>query len=156
MKNKKTIYSVIILLVVAGAITAGIIWYRNRKESDSESASGSDTSGTTTGSESGTTVSTGSASNLPAINSWAWWANKLGYAGFPLKLGSKGVEVVVVQQMLNMYLATKSNWALSEIAVDGIWGSETETRFKLFYPGVSEVSKTLFKSDFDLLNQLSV
>lgn len=153
VKNKKALVTVSIMLVVAAIITYGIIWYRNRKNATAGPDPATGDASSTTGN---TQTTTSNATSLPAINSWEWWAQKLGYAGLPLKYGSRGVEVIVVQEMLNLYSAGKPTWGLDDIAVDGIWGPETDTRFKLFYPGTNEVSKTLFKSDFDMLNQLAV
>ncbi|MGD9930136.1 MAG: peptidoglycan-binding protein [Mangrovibacterium sp.] len=154
MKQKKTILILLGLLALAGGITYGIIRFTRKKEE--ETAAGT---GTTTGTGSGTgsntvTASTGSGYSLPAIQSYTWWENKLGRAGFPLKYGSKGVEVVKLQEELNLMGDAKPALGLSPIAVDGIWGPETDTRFKQFFPGQTQVSEYLFRQEFDQMMEI--
>lgn len=159
MKNKKTLYSVIILLVVAAAITAGVIWFRNRKTDGTPAGATDDipsTGGTSTTNSGGSASGSSSDSSpVPNINGYDWWIQKLGYAGFPLKNGSRGVEVVIVQDTLN-FKTMASGWGLDNITVDGIWGPETESRFKLFFPGETEISRNEFKSEFDVINALNL
>lgn len=141
--KQKTIITLVIILVIAGAISYGIIWYRNKKNSSStdEKPDG--------GSDSGTTVKvpgTGSGYPLPKIETYAWWINKIGHAKFPLGMNSKGVEVLKVQEVLN---AKGSAKGLSKITEDGIWGVNTDARFKQLFPNYTVVTQYMFITDFD-------
>lgn len=59
---------------------------------------------------------------------------------FPLKLGSKGGEVRVVQQYLNMFVLPP----VSLLVEDGIWGVNTEERFRELVPNATEVDRTTY------------
>ncbi len=152
--NKKTIITLIAILAVAGGITYGIIWYMNRKNAGAPADQDEDQgTGTGSGSGSGSIINPGTSKPLAGIDGYGWWENKLGRAGFPLKYGSKGVEVVRMQEELNRRSEAKVSWDLSNIGVDGIWGPETNTRFKLFYPGLSSISEYFFLSEFDPMGE---
>lgn len=157
--KKNSIITLLIILLVAGGLTYGIIWFMNRKKNVLQTGTNTgtgDNSNTEPGSDSNnnTEIDTGNNESLPPINSYGWWENKLGRAGFPLKYGSKGVEVVKLQEELNLKSAQKPSWGLSDIAVDGIWGSNTDTRFKLFYPGYSNISEYMFLLEFDPMMEI--
>ena len=146
--KKNVFITIVIILLLTGAISYLIIWWRNKKNA----ATGSETNDQTKPNQSttGTIINTGPlvpTSTIPS--SYTWWENKLGHASFPLGMGSKGVEVVKVQEVLNKKAKEKTSWGLSPIAVDGIWGNETNTRFKLFYPGYNLVTQYMFITEFD-------
>lgn len=139
--NRKSIITLSVLLAIAGAISYGIIWWRNKKAGtlavpDAEP------------SITPIVIDTQVGSALPKIESYEWWINKLGHASFPLGMLSRGVEVVKVQEGLNILTKAKRLNAGS-IAVDGVWGNETDTRFKTLFLGFNQVSRYMFITDFD-------
>jgi hypothetical protein len=158
--KKNIFFTIMIILLITGGISYLIIWWRNKKNADGGSAKEQDV---TTGSQTnGTVINTGPLKpvNTEAIfngstasggvsTSKATWIKKIGHASFPLGNGSKGVEVVYVQEFLNRKATEKTSWGLSPIAVDGIWGNETDTRFKLFYPGFNLVTQYMFITEFN-------
>lgn len=138
--NRKAIITLAVLLGIAGAISYAIIWFRNRKASPSPSVGGEPAT------NNDTTKPVGTGYALPKVQSYAWWTNKLGHAKFPLGLGSKGVEVLKVQEVLN---TKKLPAGGGKIAEDGAWGAKTEARFKQWYPQYSAVTQFQFITDFD-------
>lgn len=144
MKSKSLIIFFAILLLTGGA-AYGIIWFRNRKNAGG--GSGSQDLDNNSGTGGASTINTGNQNPVaPLTNTYDWWIKKLGFAGFPLKMNSRGVEVLKLQQELNRLSAGKS-WGT--IAEDGIWGFNTQTRFKLLFPEMNEVPKTYFAIYFD-------
>ena len=137
--KQKSIITLIVILALAGAISYGIIWYRKRALKSLPTVV-----------EPGATVKTpgtsGTGYQLPKIETYAWWISKLGHAKFPLGMNSRGVEVLKVQEVLNQKSAAKG---LPAITADGIWGFNTDTRFKLIFPSFSAVTQYLFITDFD-------
>lgn len=144
--KQKTIITLVVILAIAGAISYGIIWYRKRQSAKTETETGTNTNTNGTGSSTVNTGSTGTGYQLPKIESYAWWINKIGHANFPLSVGSKGVEVLKVQEVLNTLGAAKG---LAKITEDGIWGNNTQARFKLLFPQYSAVTQFMFITDFD-------
>lgn len=145
---KKPIITLLIILGIAGAVSYAIIWWR-KKSALTNSATGTPTTGTTattgtTGTKPASSTSTGY--QLASINSYAWYKTALGHASFPLKQGSKGVEVVAVQEVLN-YLSQGKN--LTSLLTDGKWGSKTQERFKLFNPNTNEITENQFYLIYD-------
>ncbi|MDP3914387.1 MAG: hypothetical protein Q8R96_11710 [Bacteroidota bacterium] len=141
--KQKTIITLVAILAIAGAISYGIIWYRNKKALASIApvtpATGTQTTGTPV---------TGTGYGLPPINSYAWWLNKLGHASFPLGRGSVGVEVYKVQEEMNKMVIARKLTA-GAITEDGIFGSKTEGRFALLFPGYSVITQFMFINEFD-------
>jgi len=64
---------------------------------------------------------------------------------FPLKMGSKGKEVEVIQLYLNA-IAPKP---LMPISTDGIWGPRTQERFEMAFPDSNTVNRELYVQMFD-------
>lgn len=151
MKRKATI-TLIVILAVAGVISYGIIWYRKRTSTPS-TGSGTAADKSNTSSTNKITVP-GSGKALPGINSYGWWTNRLGHAQFPLGLNSKGVEVLKVQEVLN-FQTVKQKINLGKISEDGIWGPETQSRFKLIFPEYDNVNSLTFSLYIDPENQLT-
>jgi hypothetical protein len=54
-------------------------------------------------------------------------------AEFPLKLGSKGVEVAVLQRALNAYLPTSAYAHLAPLAITGIYDEHTDKAVHALY-----------------------
>jgi len=152
MKQKKTIFILIGLLALSAGITYLIIRMKAKKEAEAETLP---EDGTSSGSSSKTTstvtAGSGSGYSLPKIQSYSWWENKLGRAGFPLRYGSKGVEVVKLQEELNAISASKD---MANISVDGVWGPETDTRLKSLFPNTSEIPQLMFSLYFDKMNEI--
>lgn len=146
MKKGNIFLILFILLAVAGVLAYLVIWYRKRSGSaTNENSDTSDTnSGTyTPGLQTGDQKPTGDIENP-----YEWYKKNLGYAAYPLKLGSKGVNVKKVQEHLNtMTIAQKPYLALLD--EDGIWGQKTNDRFKLFFPNYTSVDKLMFSTTFD-------
>ncbi len=145
--KKNVFITIMIILLITGGISYLIIWWRNKKNA----AAGSETeTDATTGTQTDPVINTGALKQTQQIpSSYIWWENNIGHAKFPLGNGSKGVEVVKVQEVLNQKAKEKTSWGLSTIAVDGKWGNETNTRFKLFFPGYSLVTQYMFMHEFD-------
>jgi hypothetical protein len=140
--KRKTIITLVIILAITAAISYGIIWYRNKKGS-----TGSPTDATgTTGAPTTASGSKGTGYALPKIETYGWWTNKLGHAKFPLGMSSRGVEVLKVQEVLNTMGADRG---LATITEDGIWGFNTDARFKILFPRYSVVTLYQFITDFD-------
>jgi hypothetical protein len=145
--KQNSIITLVAILSIAGLISYGIIWYR-KKMASTGSATGTPSTGTATGINTGTGSATGTGYALPKINSYGWWTTKLGHANFPLGLGSRGVEVVKVQETLNVLtLAKRLND--SPLTVDGIWGPLTDARFKKLFYGFNSVTQYMFITEFD-------
>ena len=138
--KKNVLLTLILILVLSGGITYGIIWYINRKKA----VAGSDEANTDSSSILKTDIGIESA----GTGNLEFWIDKRGHASFPLKKGSVGIEVYLVQIALNASVLNKG-LSIDFIAEDGIWGTETETRFKLEYPNKNEVTKAHFKAEFD-------
>lgn len=143
--KQKSIITLIVILAIAGAISYGIIWYRKKyptvpSTTDKKTDTGSSATTVNTG------TNTGAGYALPKIETYAWWINKIGHAKFPLGMSSVGVEVLKVQEVLNVKSVAKG---LPKITEDGIWGFNTDTRFKLLYPNYSLVTLFQYTNDFD-------
>jgi len=154
MKQKKTIFILLGLLALSAGITYLIIRLKAKKEAEAETLPGDgDSSGSSSKTTSTVTAGNGSGSgySLPKIQSYTWWENKLGRAGFPLRYGSKGVEVVKLQEELNALSASKD---MANISVDGVWGPETDTRLKSLFPNTSEIPQSMFSLYFDKMNEI--
>lgn len=143
--KRQSIITLVVILALAGAISYGIIWWRKR------ASAGSAANTTDNGSDSSNKVNTGTSVNtgysLPKINSYAWYTTALGHAAFPLKKGSKGVEVVAVQERLNYLAGLKK--ITPELSTDGNWGAKTEERFKLLNPSADSISENEFYLLYD-------
>lgn len=113
MKNK--ILTVTAILLILGGAGLGVFWFiKNRKQNSgssgaSSSGSGSSSSGASSSSSKTTTTAKGNDN-------------------FPLKKGSVGTRVKVLQGSLNGYFMTKGD--STRIGVDGIWGDETQLAFE--------------------------
>lgn len=161
---KRNIFlTIVIILLITGGISYLVIWYRNKKNA----AAGADPNQTvSTGNQysSNTTINTGplkptntesiwagakASSGVPTTGKYDTWTAKLGHATFPLGNGSKGVEVVKVQEELNAIAASKPVLGFSTIDVDGIWGPKTDARFKALFPGYNSVTLGMFITEFD-------
>jgi uncharacterized protein YneF (UPF0154 family) len=59
---------------------------------------------------------------------------------FPLKYGSKGKEVEIVQLYLNAVLPKP----LMPLSIDGQWGPRTTERFQMAFPDSKSVNQTLY------------
>ena len=59
---------------------------------------------------------------------------------FPLKYGSKGKEVEIVQLYLNAVLPKP----LLPLAIDGQWGPRTMERFEMAFPDATTVNQSLY------------
>ena len=143
--KQKSIITLVVILLIAGAISYGIIWWRKKPK-----AATVPVDPTAGSSGSSTVINTGTPA-LPKVQTYAWWINKVGHAKFPLGMSSIGVEVLKVQEVLNQKSVAKS---LPKITEDGIWGFNTDTRFKLLFPGFSTVTQFLFITDFDLNKEI--
>lgn len=141
--KRTTIITLVVILALAGLISYGIIWYR-KKASAGSATDPTDKTGNETKLNTGTNSGTGFP--LPVVNSYGWWINKLGHAQFPVGMGSRGVEVLKIQEVLNTKGAAAG---MAKIAEDGIWGNETETRFKAIYPQYSLVTLFMYTTEFD-------
>lgn len=144
--KRNSIVALVVILAIAGLISYGIIWYR-KKTGASSNGTNTDTSASGSNS-SGIKINTGPLVSTPKINSYAWWIKAIGHAKFPLGMNSKGVEVLKVQECLNV-LTTAKRLNASAIEEDGIWGFETDSRFKILFPSISGVSQAMFISTFD-------
>ena len=144
--KRNSIYTLIVILAVAGAISYGIIWYRKKKENTPDDATAAAATTPETKPAVNTANTPGTGYGLPKLNSYAWWITAVGRAKFPLGMNSKGVEVLKVQEVLNALSVTKG---LGKITEDGIWGNNTESRFKTLFPGFSLVTQYMFINDFD-------
>lgn len=156
MKRNVTI-TILILLLITGGISYLIIWWRNRKNSVTGSVPVDEeyTVVKTQEQTQNVKVTTPQSKTEPFYvqGNYDWWINKLGHASFPLKYGSKGVEVLKMQETLNEKTQSKG-LNISKIAEDGIWGPETTTRFNLLYPGITQVEKSMFSAEFDPMDEI--
>ena len=139
--KQKSIISLAVILAIAGAISYAIIWFRKRQAAAIATKPATDANKSTV-----TDSKVGYA--LPKIETYGWWINKIGHAKFPLGINSRGVEVLKVQEVLNVLTASRRLNA-SPITVDGVWGLETDKRFKLLFKGVNLVPLYMFIKDFD-------
>jgi len=62
----------------------------------------------------------------------------LGNASFPIKRGSKGIQVLFYQAYLNVVKGAEI------VDLDGIWGKETERNSKEFNNNAREISETVY------------
>ena len=143
--NPKSILTLFIILLLTGGAAYGVIWFTSRKKTGGTGPGNLDPG---TGNGPGTIDIGDNKQPLPKINSYGWWANKIGHASFPLKYGSRGVEVLKMQEGLNRMVRDKG-WGSFDIARDGIWGQETQTRLNLLFPGTIEISEPFFAIYFD-------
>ncbi|MHA7109242.1 hypothetical protein ACRTDU_03900 [Sunxiuqinia elliptica] len=138
--KKNSLLLLVLLLIVASGITYGIIWLMNKSKS-SGTGINSDTAGDDLQTDHTPTGQSGSYQS---------WIDKIGHASFPLKQGSLGVEVLKMQEEMNWQVAQK-NWDVDPISEDGIWGINTQNRFKLLYPGYNQVDEGMFAMFFGQL-----
>ena len=139
--KQKSIISLAVILAIAGAISYAIIWFRKKQAATVVTAPATDATKSTV-------VDSKTGYVLPKIETYGWWINKIGHAKFPLGMNSKGVEVLKVQEGLNSLTTTKRLNA-SPIGVDGVWGFETDARFKILFSGNNLVTQYQFITDFD-------
>lgn len=131
-----SVLTLILILIITGGLAYGIIWYIGKDESDLDENSGTGDNGNSLPND-----------NEPSNNDYDWWVNKIGHASFPLKMGSRGIEVLKMQEEMNWQVAQK-NWDVDPISEDGIWGLNTQNRFKLLYPGYDRVDEGMFAMAF--------
>ncbi len=108
MKSKKTIIFIISIL----AIAAGAWWYFKMRKPE-----GTGSTGGTTGTKAGTGATNPNPGFTPAV---------VVTDNFPLRKGSKGPRVLVLQKHLNKVMNAK-------LAEDGIFGVGTENALQAKY-----------------------
>jgi peptidoglycan hydrolase-like protein with peptidoglycan-binding domain len=116
MKNAKPIIIATIIVLTLG--TVGFIVYKKRKEKENV------VTPPEVGDKEKSPINLGTITNV-----------------FPLRNGSRGLEVTSLQKWLNINLKIKK---LPEIKVDGIFGTETESALKTI-----TTKTTMEKSYFD-------
>jgi hypothetical protein len=136
MKNKKLTLTIIICIVVIALLVGGLYWYDTASKKKSSPATNPD------GSDAGSGTPTGTRSV------------------FPLKIGSKGTEVEVIQTKMNIWMAQnfdsllvkpkyqngiRAGQPMKSIVVDGEFGVNTQ-EFCLFVYRSKSVTESQYLS----------
>lgn len=140
--KRNTIITLAVLLAAAGLISYGIIWLRKKASGTVVSPADKPAADTTS------VNNPGAGYQVPAIQSEIWWINKLGHASFPIGMNSRGIEVLKIQHTMNL-MTVNDKIDAPKIAEDGIWGFETDARFKLLFPAYQLVTQYQYMTTFD-------
>ena len=131
LKDKKFWYIIAAVLVVIGGVAA-FVWYKRKKAAENLAL----------GSSSGSIGKTGGTSVTAKPTMY-------NVASFPLKMGSRGNEVLTLQKYLNNGVLAHEipNGIMAPIAKlveDGIWGERTDNIIRLKL-GLSGIDETYYK-----------